>query len=101
MQEIKKVVGERLREAREEKGLTQKDVGDALNYSAMGISHFENGIREMKLSDLQKLSSVLGKDLSYFLSTGLTMFRADGTNPDKQIYKSIEAFDSYIQTRKK
>jgi len=101
MQEIGKVIGGKVREAREERKLTQKDLGDILGYSAMGISHFENGVREMKISDIQKLSDFFGKPLSYFLSPGLVMFRADGKH-EAGVSESLNAFDKFlIQRRKK
>lgn len=100
MQEIRKVIGEKVREAREERKLTQKDLGDVLGYSAMGISHFENGIREMKISDIQKLSDFFGKSVSYFLSPGLVMFRADGKH-EAAVTKSINDFDKFLIERRK
>jgi repressor LexA len=100
MTEIKKIVGERVREAREEKGMTQKELADFLQYSPMGISHFEKGIREIKLSDLERLAGFFGKNISYFLSPGLTMFRA-GDNNDSGMLESVTAFDKFISNRKK
>lgn len=100
MQEIGKVIGEKVREAREERGLTQKELGDVLGYSAMGISHFENGVREMKVSDIQKLGNFFGRDITFFLSPGLTMFRANGTH-DAGVTKSVADFDKFLSEREK
>lgn len=102
MEEIKKVIGEKIREAREEKGLTQKELADFLGYSPMGISHFENGIREMKISDIQKIAEYFGKDLAFFLSSGITMFRVDsvGVN-DASVSQSLSDFDNFLANRKK
>ena len=101
MKEINKLIGEKIKEAREGKNITQKELADFLGYSPMGISHFENGIRELKLSDIQKLASYFGKDLSYFLSSGLTMFRAENPGHDPNISKSIEDFDRFLIERNK
>ena len=100
MQEITKAIGERIKEAREEKGLTQKELGDFLGYSPMGISHFEKGIRELKLSDLQKLSGYFGKDLSFFLASGKTMFRAGKNTNQDGVADSLAAFDRHLLERK-
>jgi len=98
MQELQKALGRQIREAREAAGMTQKDLGGELDYTAMAISHFENGIRDMKLSDIHKLSSVLNRDLSFFLSTGHTFFRADNQSPNKaEMEKSISDFDKFLQ----
>lgn len=101
MKEISKSIGKRIRQAREDKGVTQKELGDFLGYSPMGVSHFEKGIRELKFSDLQKLSGYFGKDLSYFLASGQTMFRA-GKNANQQdgVADSLASFDRYLIERK-
>ena len=98
MKELTEALGGRIRKAREERGLTQKELGDELGYTPMAISHFENGIREMKASDVQKLTIFFGKDLSYFFSTGQTLFRVDNHSPHKsEMEKSISDFDRYLQ----
>lgn len=98
MQEITNALGDKVREAREEKNLTQKDLGDFLGYTPMAISHFENGVREMKVSDVQRLASFFKKDLSYFFSTGQTLFRVDNHSPHKaDMEKSIADFDRFLQ----
>lgn len=100
MQEITKAIGEKIKQAREEKGLTQKELGDFLGYSPMGVSHFEKGIRELKFSDLKKLSGYFGKDLSYFLASGRTMFRT-GKNADQDgVADSLASFEKHLIERK-
>src|SRR3989344_3233928 len=102
MKEISKKIGERIKEAREEKGLTQKQLGEFLGYSPMGISYFEQGTREMKVSDLEKLAGFFNKPVSYFLATGLTIFRADGdSHADTGVKDSLDAFDKFLIERKK
>lgn len=100
MEEIKKQLGKKIREAREEKKLTQKELGKALGYSFMAISHFEKGIRELKFSDLQRLSKILGKELAYFLPSRLTFFRAQPSN-NPEIKKSLEDFDKFLDKQQK
>ena len=99
MEELKRVLGKKIREAREEKGVTQKELGELLQYSPMGISHFENGIRDIKLSDLQKLAGFFQKDLNYFLSTETTFFRANH-NTDPEVSRSLEKFEEHISKLK-
>ena len=96
MIDAKKVLGQKIREAREEKGITQKELGALLEYSPMGISHFEKGIRELKTSDIQKMSEYFGKPMSYFLPS-TTFFRAESANGNDAI-KSVKDFDSYLDT---
>lgn len=46
---------ERLKELRKIKGVTQKEVADAVNLSIRAISNYEQGIREPSLDILKKL----------------------------------------------
>ncbi len=100
MEEIRKQLGKKIREAREEKELTQKELGKIIGYSPMAISHFEKGIRELKLSDLQKLSKILEKELAYFLPSKVTFFRAQPSN-NPEITKSLKDFDKSLDQKKK
>jgi transcriptional regulator with XRE-family HTH domain len=98
--EPSKVLGGKLRDAREEKGFTQKEVGDFLGYSSMAISHFENGIRELKSSDLQKLSEYLTKPLTFFFSDAQSpapLYRNHAGN-DPDVARALEQFDNLINS---
>ena len=50
---------ERLRSAREHRGLTQAQVATAAGLSAAAISHFERGQREPNLANLRRLCQAL------------------------------------------
>lgn len=98
MQELTKPLGAKIKQARKDKGLTQKDLGDYLGYSPMAISHFENGIRELKFSDLSKVATYLNRDLNFFLASGQTLFRVDNQSPEKsEMEKSVADFDRFLQ----
>ena len=43
---------QRLREVREDRDLSQAEVGKVLNKSQQGYSHIENGRAELKIEDL-------------------------------------------------
>ena len=98
MKETIKYLGKKIREAREEKRITQKELGKRLGYSPMAISHFENGIRELKFSDIQKIASILNKELSFFLSSDTTLFRSEKTF-DPDVEKSLKDFDKFINKK--
>jgi len=98
--EIRKVLGKKIRDAREEKNVTQKELGELLNYSAMAISHFENGIRELKLSDLQKLADFFKKPLSFFFpeEAPVSSFYRSQKSSDPEVTKSLDSFEKYLDT---
>lgn len=100
MNNFERSLGNKIREAREEKGLTQKELGRVLGYSPMGISHFEKGIRELKISDIKKLAKHLGKNFSYFLPNEnrleITFPRIEG-EIDFQIQSSLKDFDKHVK----
>jgi Zn-dependent peptidase ImmA (M78 family)/DNA-binding XRE family transcriptional regulator len=62
-------IGERLRDARKEAGLSQEQLGEVLDYAATMISAFETGRRRMKLEDLARVCIALDKEPGYFLRT--------------------------------
>ena len=56
-------VGERIRAARKEAGLTQKQLGEKLGVSAAMIGQYETGVRNPKLGTLKKIANALEIDL--------------------------------------
>lgn len=65
--ELEAQIGGRLRRAREDMKLSQREFGEAMGYSAPMISAFEGGTRRMKLGDLAKACIVLAKSPEFFL----------------------------------
>ncbi|MCU1513080.1 MAG: family transcriptional regulator [Microbacteriaceae bacterium] len=61
-------IGRRIRQFRTERGLTLDDLGSALDRAASQVSVIENGKRELKLSELQRLAKALGVTLDELLS---------------------------------
>ena len=60
-------VGERLRLVREEMGLSQDELGRQFGVSGSAISQMERGYVAFRLSDIEKLARILGKDITYFV----------------------------------
>jgi transcriptional regulator with XRE-family HTH domain len=58
----------RLREAREYVGLSQEEVAFALSISRPAVGNIESGIRKVDAFELNKLSSLYGRTIEYFLS---------------------------------
>ena len=60
----------RMRNIREDRDLTQKQVGEIINKSQQGYNHIETGRAELKIEDLIKLSQFYNVSADYFI--GLT-----------------------------
>ena len=60
----------RMKNLREDRDLTQKEVGAIINKSQQGYSHIEDGRAELKIEDLIKLCQFYEVSADYFI--GLT-----------------------------
>ncbi len=65
-----KIFGERLKELRKEKGLSQKEVADYLNISSITLLHYEKNQREPSFDLLVEISKYFGVSIDYLF--GLT-----------------------------
>jgi len=61
---------ERLRNIREDRDLTQAELGKILNKSQQGYNHIETGRAELKIDDLVKLCQFYSLSADYII--GLT-----------------------------
>jgi transcriptional regulator with XRE-family HTH domain len=66
MSETAAWVGRRIKEAREDAGLTQSDLAIALDITQTAVSYWEGGKRTPGLDDIVKLTQVLHRDPGYF-----------------------------------
>lgn len=57
----------RMRNLREDRDLTQKEVGSIIHKSQQGYSHIEDGRAELKIDDLIKLCKFYGVSADYFI----------------------------------
>ena len=60
----------RMRNIREDRDLTQKQVGEIINKTQQGYNHIETGRAELKIEDLIKLCRFYNVSADYFI--GLT-----------------------------
>lgn len=66
-QTSQRLIGRRIKSAREQAEVTQEELGKKIGYSAMGISYFEKGLRKIKTEDLEKISQALNITINYLL----------------------------------
>lgn len=67
---MKIILGERLKELRQEKNLTQKELAFALNLNPVTYLHYEKSQREPPLNILADMAKYFGVSTDYLL--GLT-----------------------------
>lgn len=58
---------DRIRAVREDRDLTQTDVGKLLNKSQQGYNHIETGRAELKIDDLVKLCKFYNLSADYLI----------------------------------
>ena len=58
---------QRMRNLREDRDLTQREVGSVINKSQQGYSHIEDGRAELKIDDMIKLCKFYGVSADYFV----------------------------------
>lgn len=59
---------QRIRDVREDRDLTQAQVGQVLGLSQQGYNHIENGRAELKIQDLIKLCRFYGLSADYLIA---------------------------------
>lgn len=57
----------RMRSLREDRDLTQRELGAVIDKSQQGYSHIEDGRAELKIDDLIKLCRFYGVSADYFI----------------------------------
>lgn len=67
----KKSVGERIRDARKDKKMSQEDLAEAMNVSRQTISNWENGVALPPVGKLDMLSRQLDIPLTWLLDGGM------------------------------
>ena len=69
-----KTIGERIKELRKEKGLTQAELGEKLGVSASMVGQYENGFRKPKKDTLCRIMEALGVSYRDFF-LGVVFFK--------------------------
>ncbi|MBI2195635.1 MAG: helix-turn-helix transcriptional regulator [Candidatus Levybacteria bacterium] len=105
-----RLIGERIRKAREVAGLTQDELGKKTGFSAMGISYLEKGQRKLKIEDLETIARALNISPSYLLEpiTGKSAsypntiygrISEDLTEDQKkEVNEALDKFDTFVDS---
>ena len=86
-EELKKSLGERIRFARQQAGLTQRQLGIHIGVSAVAISDWERGVTQPTAILLWQVGNTVGRSASFFLSDLV---------PDKE-YLGEDPEDSFLR----
>ena len=87
-------IGENIKKARKNAGLTQKELGNKLGMTAAAVSAFEKNKTNIKYSTLEKFGEVLNIDAFYLLDENFDRF-------EKNIERSIDEHDSILDILEK
>jgi transcriptional regulator with XRE-family HTH domain len=63
-----KEIGRKIQKAREEKGMTQVDLAQALGITQAALSNYELGKRRLYLHQIEGIARILNKKLDFFIS---------------------------------
>lgn len=69
--------GEKIKLARKNAGLTQKELGEKLEVSQAMIGQYENGLRKPKIETLHKIAQVLNVPITDFVSNDTLQLSRD------------------------
>lgn len=76
MSKLGKIIGTKVKTAREELGISQKDLAKKAGYSAATISQLEAGLFRISVDSLERIARILKKPLHYFLPEQQPFFHA-------------------------
>lgn len=86
-------IGALIKKAREEKYLSQAELGSRLGVTATAINYYEKGKRKIGIDDLYRLAVVLEKPVDYFLSGGEAQ---TGSNKKRLRVRENESFNDMV-----
>ncbi len=94
------IIGERLKEARLEKNLSQETLGNLLGVSKVSICGYENGTRTPNMSNFLKLIEILDLDAKYVLGMDVNVVNEENEEyPVKMATNDIKIVEEIKKSR--
>lgn len=99
-------LGERIKSARRECGMTQKDLADKTGMTYQQISQYERNERQPKVETLIRISNALNKSLESFMNYE-EMFAANAIQkshvvvPNEMLDDILDIMDVFVSVKKK
>ena len=102
-------LGQKLKELRSQKGLTQKELADKLHVSFQTVSKWENGENEPDIATLKELAALFECSVSELVSDVTESKTNGGTKKYRKVFnanctigsKTIDLYNGYIEGVKK
>ena len=85
---IAKQLGERIKELRQEKKWTQRDLGNALGFTAVAIGSWEHGRTTPSMNSIKEIAKLFDVPVDYIVGNIVT--KADGSEEAKALLKVAE-----------
>lgn len=92
-------VGEKIREVREAKGMSQKEVALTLVMNPSQYSKIENGKVDPQFSSIEKIANALGIDIADLFSSNKAITDIDSF--DKSLVEKIQLIEQLEENQKK
>lgn len=86
------LIGERIKAAREERGWTQTQLGEAIGYSQATIGNYELGRRHIGIDDLYKIAEALVKPWAYFLGADRQIEEEAKRQAESKVRRNVADF---------
>lgn len=84
---MKNTIGKKVKKARLERNLTQRELASKLGCTEIMVSRYELGVSQISLLQLKKISNILNKPTSYFLND------EERTVTGGRVFKNAFVFD--------
>lgn len=94
------IIGERLKEARVAKKLSQETLGNMLGVSKVSICGYETGTRTPNMSNFLKLIEILDLDVKYVLGLDVKVINEENEEyPVKMATNDIQTIEAIKKSR--
>lgn len=94
------IIGERLKEARLDKNMSQETLGGILGVSKVSICGYETGTRTPNMSNFLKLIEILDLDVKYVLGMDVKVINEDNEEyPIKMANNDIKIIEEIKKSR--
>ena len=91
-----KLIGNRVKEVRTEKGISQADLAERCKTSAQYLSQIENGRKQASLQTLVSVAEVLGVSLNELLSGNQVNNPAEYQRDVLQIFEGCSSYEKRV-----